>query len=202
MKINRIFLILSIMLFPVEYYIFTVPDPTPVPSVIAYERLHGRLNFSWIDAGLKPEGEFVAGMAQPTTVQDLQDLYLLGVRSIFTLTEEPLDPYLLEVVPFFRSYHIPVREGERPTLEQVISFLVNARLTLKAGGKIAIHCRCGVMRTGFFLALWLAIEKGLKTSEARELVHVRRGALVPLSEVFSGRVRGAFNDAWSVHTGV
>jgi atypical dual specificity phosphatase len=124
-------------------------------------------NFSWLI-----EGE-IAGMAKPaSSVYDFEFLKDNGFEAIVSLSELPLSEVLIEEFGFTVK-HIPVRDFEAPTLEQIENFVAFAENVRSEGKKLVVHCDAGIGRTGTMLACYL-VSKGYSAADAIEEVRIRR----------------------------
>lgn len=105
------------------------------------------------------------------TLLDAHEFHMLGVEALHDLASSLLGPQWI---------HLEITDGEIPDsrFEQQWP-LVRAQLigTLAAGGKVLVHCRGGLGRTGLVVAQ-LLVETGLPADEAISLVRsVRNGAI-------------------------
>lgn len=124
-------------------------------------------NFSWLI-----EGE-IAGMARPaSSVNDFEFLKDNGFEAIVSLTECPLNDTLIDEFGF-KVKHIPIRDFEAPTLEQIEDFVAFAREVKAEGKKLVVHCEAGIGRTGTVLACYL-VSKGYDAETAIEEVRTKR----------------------------
>ena len=124
-------------------------------------------NFSWLI-----EGE-IAGMAKPaSSVYDFEFLKDKGFEVIVSLTEYPLSEVLLEEFGFTVK-HIPFRDFDAPTMEQIEDFVAFAEKVRAEDKKLVVHCEAGIGRTGTILACYL-VSKGYSAADAIEEVRAKR----------------------------
>lgn len=109
----------------------------------------------------------------PTSREYLEELWKKGVRSIISLTEEPLPE---ELRKGFNYYHIPIEDFSVPREEQIWEFFEAMEESLKRGG-VVVHCFGGIGRTGTMLALYL-VRTGWKAGDAIDyLRRIRSGSV-------------------------
>jgi len=120
-------------------------------------------------------------MAKPaSSVYDFEFLKENGFEAIVSLTEFPLNEALIEEFGFSVK-HIPVRDFEAPTLEQIEEFIAFAEKARAEGKKLVVHCDAGIGRTGTVLACYL-VSKGYSAAKAIEEVRVKRPGSVETIE--------------------
>jgi protein-tyrosine phosphatase len=98
----------------------------------------------------------------------LRELAAEGVTTVIDLRAERgtgYDAVLLEQLGIERV-HIPIRDGQLPSQEQVAEFLWTVGA---ADGKVFVHCGAGVGRTGAMVAVYLTATGQASGSEAARL---------------------------------
>jgi atypical dual specificity phosphatase len=129
-----------------------------------FRRLRARVSdqptgFVWVEKGM------VAGSGYPASRSQLEWLRGQGIRTILTLTENPLPSKWLDGLAF-EVRHIPMRDHEAPgatSLEEAATFV---RDKVKEGKTTLVHCLAGEGRTGCVLAAYLIKDKGVAADEA------------------------------------
>ena len=99
---------------------------------------------------------------------DLKALKRVGITTLLTLTETPLDENRLE--PFgIKSIWEAIPDMEAPSVEQGMRICKTIEQLLEKKEVIAVHCRAGLGRTGTILAAHL-IWEGHDALDALETV--------------------------------
>jgi len=99
---------------------------------------------------------------------DLKALRRVGVTTLITLTESPLEEARLS--PFgLKSIWEPIRDMDAPTIEQGVRLCQTIEQLLAQQEVVAVHCRAGLGRTGTILTAHL-IWEGHSALEALETV--------------------------------
>jgi atypical dual specificity phosphatase len=122
-------------------------------------------NFSWVE---KP---FLAAMARPQDLEELQWLRKQGIEVLLSLTEDPprrdwVNDAGLMVV------HVPVEDMQPPTQDQIDRCISTVRRANEHNLGVAVHCGAGMGRTGVVLACYFVMKQHLNAKNA--IARVRR----------------------------
>lgn len=121
-------------------------------------------NFSWLERGV------LAGSAVPgyfgfsSLEDDLRDIREEGIRTIVSLTEDPIDEEMVEAEGM-KYVHIPIDDHTAPSLEQMREFVELVARERERGSPVLVHCFAGIGRTGTMLAAWL-VARGTPPADA------------------------------------
>lgn len=120
--------------------------------------------FYWIRDARLAGSSRPGGLRGDQLDADLAELEGYGIGAIVSLTETPLDVYVVE--GFGMSYaHIPIVDMTAPSPAQTLEALGAIDLAHAEGRAALVHCAAGQGRTGTVLAAWL-IRQGLTTDAA------------------------------------
>jgi len=126
-------------------------------------------NFSWVD-------DKIAASAVPSE-KHLRWLMENGINAILCLAEEPVNMKEAQALGM-RYKHIPMKDHEPPTIEQLMQAVQYMKEMRERGYAILVHCAAGMGRTGTVLAAFFMLEKGMKAYEAIEYVRrLRPGSI-------------------------
>jgi atypical dual specificity phosphatase len=120
--------------------------------------------FSWIEMPL------LAGMARPSSPEELTWLREQGIEVLVCLTEDRLRRDWVEQANLL-VFHEPLEDMEAPTqdqLDRIVSAIVRA---IDRNMGVGVHCGAGLGRTGTVLAAYL-VSKG--QSAANAIAKIRR----------------------------
>ena len=106
----------------------------------------------------------LAAMSYPESEDAITLLWMMGIRALINLTEEPLPGEILRKVGILTE-HIPVVDFTAPTLKQVEQAIMMINFYLGRNMPLAVHCLAGFGRTGTILACYL-VGEGKSAGEA------------------------------------
>ena len=146
------------------------------PLSYIYGRVRGAAQ-PWISTKFNAQhvqdGVYIGDLASASNAAELKNI---GITHIVTV--------VLGVAPQFpKDFHylnIPIMDVESeditPYLPQAIGFIESA---LAAGGKVLVHCMCGVSRSATIIAAWIMSRKTQTVDETIQLIKDQRGCINP-----------------------
>jgi atypical dual specificity phosphatase len=115
--------------------------------------------FVWV------EDHALAGTGYPASRAQVEWLVGNGIRSILTLTEDPLPKEWLEGLEV-KSGHVPMKDHEPPSVDSIEQGVRFIQAEEQSGRAVAVHCLAGEGRTGCVLSGYLVRTKGLEAGHA------------------------------------
>jgi atypical dual specificity phosphatase len=122
-------------------------------------------------------GRMLAGTGFPASRSQVEWLSRNGVRSVLSLTEEPLPERWLAGLDV-KYGHVPMKDHEPPSVDSLrtaVTFLLEQKA---AGRPAAVHCLAGEGRTGCVLAAFLIRTEGLGADQAIAAIRAKKPAFV------------------------
>jgi atypical dual specificity phosphatase len=132
--------------------------------------------FVWV------EDRSLAGTGYPASKSQVEWLARNGIRSLLSLTEEPL-PAAWFVDSDIISGHVPMRDHEPPSIESMERGVEFIREQVESGRAVAVHCLAGEGRTGCVLAAYLIKWKAVSADEAIKQLREIKPQFVERSQV-------------------
>ncbi len=135
-----------------------------------WRKVHGKIarkptNFSWlIDSKL-------AGSGMPTSLSEIDWILKQGVRSIITMTEDPLPGSWLKNVKYL---HVPTEDFLAPDINQIDEAVDFINSMIQNNNPVMVHCAAGIGRTGTILACYLIKYEKQSVKEAIHRVRKER----------------------------
>jgi atypical dual specificity phosphatase len=135
-----------------------------------WRKVQGRItkkptNFSWLI------NDKLAGSGMPTSSAELEWILKKGVKSIITMTEEPLPESWIKNIKYL---HVPTEDLSAPDMEKIDNAVDFIHERIKNNEPTMVHCAAGIGRTGTILACYLIKYQNLSVKDAIDKVRKER----------------------------
>ena len=107
----------------------------------------------------------------PTSVAELEWARKQGVKSIITMTENPLPESWIKDINYL---HVPTEDLSAPDMDKIDQTVDFIQERIKNDEPIMVHCAAGIGRTGTILACYLIKYHNLSAKNAIEKVRKER----------------------------
>lgn len=135
-----------------------------------WRKVHGKIakkptNFSWL---LEQQ---LAGSGMPTSFDEFDWVLKQGVKSIVTMTEDPLPGNWVQSIGYL---HVPTPDLTAPDMEKIDTAVdfIHQRITNKEA--VMVHCAAGMGRAGTILACYFVKYHKLPAKKAIEKIRKER----------------------------
>jgi atypical dual specificity phosphatase len=135
-----------------------------------WRKVHGRItkkptNFSWFI------NNKLAGSGMPTSHAEIEWVIKTGVKSVVTMTEEPLPESWIKNIKYL---HVPTEDLSAPDMDKINDTVDYIHERIQNNEPTMVHCAAGIGRTGTILACYLIKYHKLSTKEAISRVRKER----------------------------
>ena len=107
----------------------------------------------------------LAGSGYPASRSQVGWLVRTGIKSILTLTIDPLPAELTRDFDIVMG-HVPMQDHQPPSIDALARAVEFIEEQLAAGRAVLVHCLAGEGRTGCVVAAYLVKTEGLSADEA------------------------------------
>lgn len=139
-----------------------------------WRKIHGKVtkrptNFSWVI------DEKLAGSGMPTSFEEFNWLLEQGVKTIVTMTENPLPTKWVDEIGYL---HVPTKDLTAPDMNKIDKAVNFIHKQINEKQPTMVHCAAGMGRAGTILACYLVKYKKYSAKDAiREIRSQRPGSI-------------------------
>ena len=135
-----------------------------------WRKVHGKItkkptNFSWLIE------QKLAGSGMPTSFDELDWILKQGVKSIVTMTENPLPKDWVDDISYL---HVPTPDYTAPDMEIIDTTIDFIHEKISNNQAVMVHCAAGMGRAGTILACYLVKYQKFSATDAINKVRKER----------------------------